>query len=106
MRPIKPINQEPTNWRDVLEQIYKILRQNISFGDGVNSDNIDGVFVNTVSVGVNQDYTVNHTLGRVPVRFIVMGGNDDSITYAGTIPATDTQITLKSTRNGANVSVF
>lgn len=106
MRPTQPSRHlgQPHHEK-VQEQLYKILRQGISFGDGTNSDNIDGVFAATTTPGVaNTELAITHTLQRVPVGFDIKKKDAICDIYASATPWTKTQIFIKAT--GINVHIL
>jgi len=94
-----------------LDSTYKrlalVLNGRVSFGDGLNRDNIDGNWVTVPDTGIgNTDFTVQHNLGRLPVGYILMRTNLPTSIYDGSIPATKTEITLRSVIDNANVTLF
>jgi hypothetical protein len=94
-----------------LDSTYKrlalVINGRISFGDGLTRDNIDGTWVNVPDTGIgNTDFTVQHNLGRLPVGYILMRTSLPTSIYDGSIPATTTEITLRSIIDNANVTLF
>jgi len=94
-----------------LDTTYKrlavVLNGRVSFGDGLSRDNIDGEWVDVPDTGVGDtDFTVQHNLGRRPVGYIVMRSSVATMIYDGSIPATLTEITLRSATDNANVTLF
>lgn len=92
-----------------VEDLYKILNRNVSFGSNVDSEdqNIDGKMVAISDTGpANTQVIVNHDLNRVP-RFIdikyksVAGDWYDS----GAV-WTNTQVFLKFTTANMSVRLF
>lgn len=105
--PIRPVHHSETNYRQVLDQTDKILRRNVSFGDGSNSDNIFGVWVTVTSpVAPNTQFTVNHSLGQVPVAFDVKRKNAAGDVYDSGTPWTATQIFLKCSAASVTLTLF
>lgn len=93
--------------RRIYSYLATIVNGQISFGDGVNRDNIDGNWVSTVTpVAPNTDFTLTHNLGRIPVGFLLMSSDRAVSIYNGTVPWTVTTITLKASVASAAVSLF
>lgn len=79
----------------------------ISFGDGVKTDNISGVWASVADTGVaNTDFTITHNLGRIPVGYLTMTASKATDIYTGSVASTTTQITLRSSAANAAVSLF
>lgn len=79
----------------------------LSFGDGLSPDNINGRWVDVVSpVGANTDFTVSHNLGRLPVGYWIMQSDKSCNIYTGSIAATTTQLTLKADVASATLKLF
>lgn len=90
--------------RRIYERLARVVNGQISFGDGINADNIDGVWASSTTPGVaNTDFTVTHNLGRIPVGYIPVTKSAATDVYTGSVAATATQLTLRAT--GTNVSV-
>ena len=88
-------------------QMVKVVNYNIGYGDGVNADNINGVWNTFVTPGaVNTDFTITHNLGRIPVGYHVMQKSASCDIYTGSVPATATQLTLRASAAGVTVKVF
>lgn len=82
--------------------LYQILAGQVSYGDGVNKDNIDGVWATAVSVAGN--FTVTHNLGRVPVGYhVVKSTGFENVKF---ISATTSQITLAGQTGGSTLTLF
>jgi hypothetical protein len=69
----------------------------ISFGDGINTDNISGVWVSVTFAFPNVDQIVIHNLGRIPVGYLPMTKSAACDVYNGSVASTKTQITLRGT---------
>lgn len=85
-----------------VEKLASVINGQVSFGNGVDLDNLQGRWINTITPGVaDTNFTVDHNLGRVPVGFLVVAVDKAATIYLGTIASTTTQITLKA--NAATV---
>ena len=95
------------NWialRRLYEQLARIINGLISFGDGTNTDNMNGSWQNfTTPLTPNTDFTLIHNLGRQAVGYIVVAKSAtcDVFTSATSNPNPGTQIILQAT--GASV---
>jgi hypothetical protein len=79
----------------------------ISFGDGVHTDNISGVWASVPDTGLaNTDFVVTHNLGRIPVGYLTMTASIATDIYTGSVAATKTQITLRSSASHASILLF
>lgn len=84
-----------------------LINGHISFGDGTNADNIDGVWSSVTTPGVaNTDFTVTHNLGRIPAGYQLMSSDVATTIYTGSVAPTTTQITLRSTAANAHIKLF
>lgn len=93
--------------RRVYELVAKTVNYGISFGDGTQSDNIDGIWANVVTPGApNTDFTVTHNLGRIPVAYFVATKAAACDIYTGSVASTTTTLTLRGTVAGIAVRLF
>ena len=89
------------------ERLANILNGQISFGNGVALDNMQGRWANaTTPVVPDTDFTVVHSLGRVPVGFITVQIDKAGIIYYGTISATVQNLTLKCSTASTTIRIF
>jgi hypothetical protein len=121
--PRRPDNiHTPGGLVEHLEQVNKTL-SSISFGNttlstlstpavGASSRildadrNIEGdKFIATSPAAPNTEFTVNHSLGRVPHGFIYLGGSNPGTVYRGASAWSSTQVFFKETQ-GSNTFVF
>src|ERR1700732_2804493 len=74
-----------------------VVNGQISFGNGTSSDNISGNWASVPDTGLaNTDFTVTHNLGRIPVGYLTMIASIATDIYTGSVLATKTTITLRS----------
>jgi hypothetical protein len=93
--------------RRIYERLARVVNGQISFGDGVNADNIDGVWASATTPGVaNTDFVIAHNLGRVPVGYLPVRKSAATDIYTGTVAATTIQLTLKATGTNVDVTLF
>jgi hypothetical protein len=77
--------------------LVTVLNGNVSFGNGVLSDNISGSWVSVTFSAANTNTTIAHNLNRLPVAYIPMSKLVTCDVYNGSVAPTKTQITLKCT---------
>jgi hypothetical protein len=90
-----------------VERLANILNGQISFGNGTALDNMQGRWVNVVTpVAPDTDFTVAHSLGRIPVGFITVQVDKAGVIYLGTVAATTTDLTLKCSAASTTIRIF
>lgn len=105
------------NHGEVLKDVYKALRGNISYGrqgqnatvpqGGLVTDNIDGAFGSIADSGsANTQFAVTHNLNRVPIGFHVIRQNNDGSFYDSGATWTTTQIFLKCGNANVGATFF
>lgn len=107
--PTEPLPRFQQMIRKLYEQLARIVNGQISFGDSLNSisDNIAGTWVSTTTPAVaNTDFTVVHNLGRLPSGWIVAMQDKAASIYLGTLPSTETELTLKCSVASVAVRLF
>ena len=101
------ITVKDTTLRSNWQKLQNVVNAHIGFGDGINADNIDGVWATVVTPLVaNTDFTITHNLGRVPVGYIPMSKTAATDIYTGSVSATTTTLTLRATGTGVTVNLF
>jgi len=110
MKPEAPLQwHSPEHVTKSLQRIYRILRRGTSYGtiSDNQGQNIDGFWATAVTPGVaNTEFAVSHGLNRVPVGFHVMTKLGATDVYQSTTVWTKTQIFLKATGVGINITLF
>lgn len=108
-----PIQAQINVLQSEINKIFTCLQGRVSFGtgvDGVSGQNIEGEWqLFTVSAGANVEFNVAHTIGSVPLGYIVVSQDKAGQLYqqAGTGTAwTSTQISLKSTVDAVTYLIF
>lgn len=111
---------DPTNTSDQnlyrnidgdLTQIVQAINGNIRFGIGTsdtNGENISGQWLTIVTSGTaNSASSFNHSMGAVPIGYIVTNINKGAVIYAsGTSSFTLTTVNLSSTVAGTTATIF
>lgn len=103
---IEPLVRDFNN--DLLT-LFTAMQRRVSFGDGTtgNSENIDGEFVTYTSNAVaDTEDTVAHTLGSVPIGYIVVKQDKGSNVYEGGTAWTSTNLYLKQTGTSVATTLF
>ena len=100
--PVDKHTPEGTNWlrlRNVWEKAARVINGLLSFGDGTNPDNVDGIWANVVLPPAGTDFVITHNLLRVPAGYLVwaMSAAGDIFTSPAPNPNPTTQIILRST---------
>lgn len=111
MRPRKPSThaEGDHNHVEVLKDVYKVLRGNVSYGrkgwkpgdpnntaTGLVTDNIDGAWASVnLTLAADTQFTVTHNLLRVPIGFHVVRQGSAGTFYDSGATWTTTQIFLK-----------
>jgi hypothetical protein len=93
----------PRNLARWSERIARVLARNVSYGATMNNTekdiNLDIFkFTGTSPGAANTDFTLQHSLGRVPITIVGQDTKDGSVLYRSPATAwTKTTITLRST---------
>lgn len=89
------------------EEVARALNGRIGFGDGADSENIEGTWISVTTPGApNTDFTVTHGLDRLPTGYLVMSKAAAVDVFDGSIAATISQITLKATVGSVAIKLF
>ena len=89
--------------------LFTAFQRRVRFGDGTagHSENIDGEFVTYTSNGTaNTEDTVSHTLGSIPIGYIVIKQDKGSSVYEGGTSWTTSNIYLKQTGTSVATTLF
>ncbi len=93
-----------------MNKLFLALQSRLRFGDandGAKGENISGEFqVLTTSATPNAENTIAHTVGSVPVGYLVMKRDKAAHVYLGTTAWTDTNVYLKSDVASVAVTIF
>ena len=93
------------------EHIGTVLTRNVSYGHTMsNADqnvNTDTWKATGTTPGVaNTDFTINHSLGRIPITIVGQDTNNGGLVYRGSVPWTKTTVTLRCTTASAAYNVI
>jgi hypothetical protein len=108
---IQPTVKSLSDFVQMIKNIYQNFSQafngHVGYGDGTNSDNIDGTWINVVAPAApNTDFTVNHNLGRPSSGYWVMQKDRACDVYTGSVAGTTTQLTLRASVASAVLRLF
>lgn len=109
----KSLREQVRDLQVALRTIYTLAHGRISFGTGVDGDkgqNIEGEWQEfTVSAGADTEFNLAHTLGSIPLGYIVVAQDKAGQLYqmddTGTA-WTASQISLKSTVDAVTYLIF
>jgi hypothetical protein len=92
----------PRNQARWSERLARVLNGNVGFGSTMSNADKD-INVNcwkatgTTPGAPNTDFTITHSLGRIPLTIVGQDGNNGGIIYRGSVAWSKTQITLRCT---------
>jgi hypothetical protein len=106
--------QQPEDYiKDVdkdLINLFTVLKGRVAFGsgsDGAKGENISGEFqVYTSNAVADTEDTIAHTLGAVPIGFIVINIDKGGVVYDGGTAWTSSNIYLKCSTTSTNITLF
>jgi hypothetical protein len=114
-----PVYQLLRNWgkdkieafnRDVhqaVSHLVRVLNGNVGFGDGTDYDNIKGEWITfTSDVVAGAENMIPHSLGMVPVGFILMVPPVTGTVNKGATPWTTSHIFLTCSAASQTVTLF
>lgn len=100
-------SKDPKNVEQAWQQLSTLINQHISFGDGIQADNIRGKWITTTTpVTPDTDFVLPHDLGTIPVGVDLKMKSASCDVYIGSVQPTDTQITLRATAGNVLVRLF
>jgi hypothetical protein len=106
--------EEPRDIRTLLQwfrlffaDTATIINGGLGFGDGIDQDNMAGVWVTIPNSGaISADVVVTHNLGVIPAGFILMVPPVDGVVNKGAAPWTTSVIHLTCSRPNQAFTVF
>ena len=88
----RPLQEQIWNLQTQIDKLFHVLQGRVSFGtgvDGVSGQNVDGEFQQFTTSGTpDAENTVGHTIGSVPLGYLVLWQDKAGSLYQG--PATGT----------------
>jgi len=90
-----------TQAASLLRAIYGLLNHNLRY-----EDNWDGVVLSVVTPAPNVEFAITHGMQKVPVYFVVLSINGNGAVWKSTTPWNPTQVFLKCSVGGANLTVL
>lgn len=104
--------KDPRNHSRWVERLAKVLNGQVSFGTVMNNTE-PGTNLNvwkahgTTPGAANTDFTINHSLGRIPITIVGQDTNNGGLLYRSPITAwTKTTVTLRCTTATATYNVI
>lgn len=101
----------PRNLARWSERLAKVLNGQVTFGTNMTNTE-EGINMNvskavgTTPVTINTNFTVNHSLGRVPLTIVGYDLDKPGTLYRGTVAWTKTTVTLRSDASAANYNLI
>ena len=93
-----------------IKKIIDCLSGRVRFGtgtDGARGENIAGEFQVIADTGnINTEFTVTHTVGAVPIGFLMINSDKGGVVYDSGTAWTSTNIYLKCSAANAAITIF
>ncbi len=112
MKPQRTVlKPEPKDLKRQAEVNARVLAGNVSYGSTMgNTDpeqNLEIWKASGVSPGAaNTDFTINHSLNRIPLTIVGQDTNNGGVLYRGSVAWTKSTITLRCTTATAAYNVI
>lgn len=88
-------------------QLMTSVNGGLGFGDGVDKDNMAGIWVTVADTGAaNTDFALAHDIGSVPAGFILMVPPAAGFIYKGATAWTTSNIYLRASVANQAITVF
>lgn len=87
---------------DIFTNLGNLLNGGLSFSDNLESQELTA----TAHAVADTEFSVAHTLGRVPTRFVVTDIDEGGVVYKGTTAWTSSLIYLKCSTGGTAIKVL
>ncbi len=95
---------------DDIRNIVTVFQGRVRFGDGTNAENISGEFLSfTSDVSVDTEFSVSHSLGVIPIGYLIMYQDKAGSMYQAPTTGTnwtDSTIYLKCDVSSVTFSIF
>lgn len=92
-----------------LSQLFLFSQGRVRLGTGTDSDrgeNISGEFHVVTTSGADTEFTVSHSIGAVPVGYLVLKSDKGGVVYDSGTTWTDSAIYLKCTTATTTLTLF
>jgi len=102
----------PTDITRWAERIARVLNGNVSFGSSMTNGQTDTNLNVWKATGIspvapNTDFTIKHSLGRVPLTIVGQDGTNGGVLYRSPVTAwTSTTVTLRCTTASMHYNVI
>jgi hypothetical protein len=102
---------DPKNLTRHSERLAKVLNGNVSFGATMSNAQEDQNLnvwkaTGTSPATPNTNFTINHSLGRIPITIVGQDGNNGGVLYRGSVAWTKTTVSLKCTTASMTYNVI
>lgn len=103
--------KKPLDMSRWIERIARVLNRNVSFGSTMTNTptdiNLDIWKATGTTPGVaNTDFTITHSLNRVPITIVGQDTNNGGLLYRGSVAWTKTTVTFRCTTTNAAYNVI
>lgn len=100
----------PRNLGRWSERLARVLNGNVSYGSTMlNTDGDRNLNIwkatGTTPGSANTDFTITHSLGRIPITIVGQDTDNGGLLYRGSVAWSKTTVTLKCTTASANFNV-
>ena len=109
----RPVPEQIRDLQTQIQKLFDCLQGRVSFGvgtDDIDGQNISGQFQQFTSDGsANTEFNVAHTVGSIPLGYIILWQDKTGTLYQGPSTGTtwtSTQVSLKSTGTSVTYLVF
>ena len=103
--------RNPTDITRWIERIARVLNTNVSFGSTMSNADADmniscAKFQGTSPGSANTDFTLAHSLGRIPNTIVGQDTNNGGLVYRGSVAWSKTTVTFRCTTASAGYNII
>jgi hypothetical protein len=102
---------DPKNLTRHSERLAKVLNGNVNYGSTMSNKDADmnmncAKFTGTSPGTANTNFTLTHSLGRIPLTINAQDTNNGGLVYRGTVAWTKTTVTFRCTTASAQYNLI
>jgi hypothetical protein len=102
--------KDPRNLGRWSERIARVLNGNVSFGSTMSNKDVDmnlSIFkFSGTGPAANTDFTLPHSLGRIPITIVGQDTQNGGLVYRGSVAWTKTACTFRCTTAAAQYNII